>query len=803
MSPHKYSRFLWSGAGFLILIAFWIGMLASLRNTSQTFDESVHAAGGYTYWRFNDYRFNPENGNLPQRVIALPLLFGNYNFPAIDGEVWKTSQEWDLAWPWFYELGNDADAMNFRGHAAAALLAVALGLLVWRASRQLFGETGGMLSLLLYVLNPSILANGALMTSDTAAALFFFAATWSWWWMLQRLTPARVLVSGLVMGGLFVSKMSAPLMVAIAFALVCVRLIDRTGLPFQILGFQELKSRKSRLLALSGAVVVQIFIAWAVIWGFYGFRYSAFSPEMVPGQWTGETWEAVFDKPSPEILLTKLDLTLDQRQRAKEVFARDRAEETAWPFASVKAMDDLKRETLTKEQAARLDQLLMAPSPHFAGRILETLRHYRLLPEAYIYGFAHVWYGSIERAAFLNGHFSLSGWLLFFPYTFLVKTPLMLFFVIAVALAAIVVRLRQQEETARRTFHSVLYQALPFLILFGFYWVVAISSHLNIGHRHILPTYPPLLVLCGAAAWWFDAASTTSGKALLPVRKTVRVIRVALSIALALLAVEICYRFPHYLAYFNGIVRPACGYRHLVYSSLDWGQDLPQVRTYIETHRPAAPVYLSYFGFASPVYYRVPAVYAYSVPGRYRSPPLQTLTFPADQADALLSDFLIRNREYDDRVVGRARQGDETRAVLVKKAEDLRLTAGTYIISASLLQPITRPQRGAFGHWNARLEKQYQFAVRLTKPILSEDPAERSAALTELSPENWTEAINTYEYLRFHRLAAFLRHRKPDDNIGYSILVYHLDENDLSRALDGPPVELGRDILGERFGISP
>jgi hypothetical protein len=66
--------------------------------------------------------------------------------------------------------------------------------------------------------------------------------------------------------------------------------------------------------------------------------------------------------------------------------------------------------------------------------------------------------------------------------------------------------------------------------------------------------------------------------------------------------------------------------------------------------------------------------------------------------------------------------------------------------------------------------------------------------------EQWYSAINDYEFLRFHRLAAFLRQREPDDNVGFSILVYHLSDDELARALDGPPVELGRDLSMELFG---
>src|SRR6202040_4007418 len=265
-------------AAISLLIAFWFGMLASLRDASQTVDEGMHAIRGYSYWRFNDYRLNPANGNLPQRLIALPLLFGNYKFPPTSNQGWRTSQGWQLARQWFYELGNDADAMTRRGRAAIGLLAVVLGMLVWAWSRHLFGPTAGMLSLLLYVLHPSMLANGALMTSDTAAALFFFAATWTWWRMLQRLTLSRIMLSALAMGGLFVSKMSCVLIVPIALTLLAARLIDGSPLLLQSGRVREVRSRGAQFLIFSGIGIAHLMIVLIVIWAFYGFRYSAFSP---------------------------------------------------------------------------------------------------------------------------------------------------------------------------------------------------------------------------------------------------------------------------------------------------------------------------------------------------------------------------------------------------------------------------------------------------------------------------------------------------------------------------------------------
>lgn len=799
--PPRYSLLSSPLAAIVVLIAFWLGMLASLRDKSLTLDEGAHVSAGYAFWRYNDYRFNPENGNLPERLMALPLLFGDYKFPESNGEIWRDSKKWDLTWKWFYELGNDADAMVRRGRAASGLLAVALGVLVWAWSRQLFGPVGGILSLLLYVLNPTVLANGALMTSDTAGALFFFAAILTCWRMLQRLTVARVVLSALAMGGLFLSKMSGPLIVPVALILVVARLIHEAPLPIRGLGLPELRHRGAQLAAFAVAAVVHVAIVLMMIWGFHGFRYAACAPALPRGAWVDDPWELVLDKPVPSAVFERLQLGAIQSEDVKRIFAREKALQGKWTAASLQAVEAVKREALTTEQATHLDQLLAEPSPQLAARVLETLRHYHLLPEAYIYGCAHVWRYSRQRAAFFNGDYGMSGWRTFFPYTFLVKTPITLFAVIALAIAAAIARWRAQTRTVVvRDFCRAVYDMLPLWILFVVYWAAAISSHINIGHRHILPTYPPLFVLCGASAWWFSAWPGIRSEPRALRRPLARAAGAGLCVALVLLAAEVFYRFPHYLAYFNGIVKPERAYRHLVDSSLDWGQDLPGVRRYIETRHPPNPVYLSYFGFASPSYYRVPAIHNYSSWGSHPPPPLQIFALADAQAEELLRDFLRREPEYDDEVVARSRQGDKVLAVVVKKPAALRPTGGTYFISATLLQTVTQPGLGAFGPWNARLEAAYQAARQSVTPLLADDPAERSAALAQFPPEKWFDALSSYEFLCFFRLAAFLRQREPDDNVGFSILIYRLSDSDLARALDGPPAELGRDVPKELFG---
>jgi hypothetical protein len=81
----------------------------------------------------------------------------------------------------------------------------------------------------------------------------------------------------------------------------------------------------------------------------------------------------------------------------------------------------------------------------------------------------------------------------------------------------------------------------------------------------------------------------------------------------ALLAVDSLSAHPHYLAYFNSIVPREAAYRQLVDSSLDWGQDLPGLKRWLDAHNAPGhqqqPVHLAYFGKGSPQYYGIEAIH--------------------------------------------------------------------------------------------------------------------------------------------------------------------------------------------------
>ena len=205
----------WPGALALLAVLALLAYGAASRK-SVTFDEVAHLTAGYTYWAYDDYRLHPENGNLPQRWVALPVHLGEFRFPPLEPPDWPASAVYELGHRFLFGVGNDPESMLRRGRAMTLLLTLALGVAVYAWSRHLFGRVGGFVSLTLYAFNPHVLAHGALMTSDVAASLFFLVALRAIGRLLERLTPARLLASVAAVSGLLLAKMSGVLILPMA-----------------------------------------------------------------------------------------------------------------------------------------------------------------------------------------------------------------------------------------------------------------------------------------------------------------------------------------------------------------------------------------------------------------------------------------------------------------------------------------------------------------------------------------------------------------------------------------------------------
>jgi 4-amino-4-deoxy-L-arabinose transferase-like glycosyltransferase len=217
------------------------------------------------------------------------------------------------------------------------------------------------------------------------------------------------------------------------------------------------------------------------------------------------------------------------------------------------------------------------------ARLLQTVAHFRLLPEAYIYGLADVRIMSDFYASFLLGKVYPHGVWFYFPVAFAIKSSLS--FLILLLLTIWVIATRRL-----RAWREILFLTIPPLI----HLIVAMSSGMNIGVRHILPMYLFLSVLIAGAA----------GKLIEHNRRWSYVIAALLLFQ----AASTIRTYPAYLAYANELWGgPSQTYRLLSDSNSDWGQQLKDVKRYLDRNH-IQDCWFVYFaeGVVDASYYGIP-----------------------------------------------------------------------------------------------------------------------------------------------------------------------------------------------------
>lgn len=770
--PAWWSR---SWIAVAILAAFYAALLVGARSTSLTFDEVGHVAAGHAYWRTGEYRFNPENGQLPARVAALPAVLLGVPSPPRDTREWREADLLTVAHGWLYEQGHDAAAIAFYGRAACGLFAVALAAAVWLAARRWWGPAGGLAALLVCVCNPALLANGALMTSDTAAALFLFLSVWAVASALARLTPGRVLASVAALTGLVLAKASAALILPVVAVLGLARALDGRAWPVGR-GGRALTVAGGKVAAFAAVAALHALVVAGALWAAYGFRYAA----NAEGGRFARPWAYVLGQTRPGDLLMRVAISEGQIERLGPILEKHGVTVPYWTNEGAAALDEVIATVLTETQRRQIAALRAEPPGGLVAGTVDFLRRHEVLPEAWLYGFADVVARSKMRSAFWNGEVAMTGWRLYFPYVFLVKTPLALLALLVLAARAGFALGRQRRSAPAAGAwlgRLTAARAWPWAVFLAVYLGASVASHLNIGHRHLLPIYGPLALFVGAAF----AAS-------LPW------VRRAASVLLAVLAVEAAAWFPRQLSYVNGLITPAAAHRHLVDSSIDWGQDLPALAGFTAAEAQAGrPVWLAYFGTASPAWHGVQARGLYSYFGAHRRDDTVVLiqTAPAEKVEAL-TETLVRVRP-DYVLAATVPAGAEQAVILVKRPEALRLAGGTYVISATMLQPVCYELDGPWGAWCERHERTYQELWAEVAPLWAEDEAARRTVLARRPPQSWPAVYARFERYLMARLTAFLREREPAERIGGSLLVYRLGDAEVARMVAGPPPPLGPD----------
>jgi 4-amino-4-deoxy-L-arabinose transferase-like glycosyltransferase len=205
------------------------------------------------------------------------------------------------------------------------------------------------------------------------------------------------------------------------------------------------------------------------------------------------------------------------------------------------------------------------------AHLLATVARYHMLPESYIYGLADVRLMDDFYSSFLLGKTYPHGVWFYFPFAIAIKSTLAFLALMAIAIWAIAAR----KLTRWR---EILFLTVPPAI----YLAIAMSSHMNIGVRHVLPIYAFLGVLIGGAA-------------MALVKNQRRWIYV-FAILILFQIVTSLRAFPTYISYVN----EAWGGQKNAWwllsdSNADWAQQLKATKQYLDA-RGVKDCWFVYFG---------------------------------------------------------------------------------------------------------------------------------------------------------------------------------------------------------------
>lgn len=198
---------------------------------------------------------------------------------------------------------------------------------------------------------------------------------------------------------------------------------------------------------------------------------------------------------------------------------------------------------------------------------------------------------SFGNTTYFMGNISGSGFPAYFPTLYLFKEPLALHLLTLIAILGLlflVFRNIKRLASWLRT-HFAIASSILFILL---YWGFAMAGNLNIGIRHLLPTYPFLFLII---AWSLK-------ETYMHIRHSFKKPFIAMILLLGTwYAGSSVASFPGYLSYYNELAQGQ-GWKIAVDSNYDWGQDFYQLTDFVEKNS-IQKIQLDYFGGENPEYW--------------------------------------------------------------------------------------------------------------------------------------------------------------------------------------------------------
>jgi len=518
----KYQNYIVAG-----ILAIMLALSVSVAlGDAAIMDEVAHIPSGYSYIKYHDYRLNPEHPPLLKDLAGTPLQFMKVTFPA-DEQFWTTDAngQWEAGWRFLYLPGNNTEAMLFWSRLPIILIALALGFMIFKWAKELFGTKAGLLALALYAFDPNVLGHDHYVTTDLGIAAFSLFAFYFFVRYLKNPSWKTVLFAGIFLGLAQLAKFSAALLFPIfGLTLVLYALFRKEKMSFSFLGSGKIKRFWLQKLYL----YITTFIVVLAIHGLL----------------IGLVYELNIFRMPPQ----KIHQLIDTQLAPKGI------QKIASPYLHKMA-----------------DNAVLRPySQYLTGFFMVFGR-----VEG---GNTTFFFGQVTNQSFRS----------YFPMVFLMKEPIptLILLLFAVAVGFTMLLKNNLPSFPKKIWVNIKnylsdriaeFSMLSFIALYAY---VSITGNLNIGFRHLFPILPFIFILI---------AKETSVFAAMIAKNYVKFFWTIALLLIAWLIAETAAAFPNYLAYFNETAGgPKNGYKYVTDSNVDWGQDLKRLETWIDDYNNCA-----------------------------------------------------------------------------------------------------------------------------------------------------------------------------------------------------------------------
>ena len=482
-------------------------------------DEVAHIPSGYSYVKYQDFRLNPEHPPLLKDLAGIPLQFLNVTFPT-DEKFWTTDAngQWEAGRRFLYFPGNDTEAIVFWSRFPIILIALALGFVIFKWAKELFGVKAGLLALTLYALDPNILGHNHYVTTDLGIAAFCVFAFYFFTKYLKNPNWKTIIFAGIFLGLAALAKYSSVLLFPImGLSLILYALFRKEKLGFSFLGSGKIKRFWLQKLYFYIATFIVILAIHGLLIGIV-YEFNLFK----------------------------------------------------MPTEKIHQLIDTQLGGNTKQ--------LVSPYLHKMADN-SVLRPYSQYLIGFFMVFGRVAGGN---TTYFFGEVTNQSFRAYFPMVFLIKEPLsiLILLIFSIAIGLVMMLKNNLPDFPKKIWLNVKnylsgniaeFSMLSFIALYAY---ISITGNLNIGFRHLFPILPFMYILIAKEATVFGSRIAKNYRKYFWSIISILIFWLAAETAFAYPSYLAYFN--------QTVGGSKNGYKYVTDSNVDWGQDLKRLAKFVD-----------------------------------------------------------------------------------------------------------------------------------------------------------------------------------------------------------------------------